>query len=218
LVALPIELDHGRVKIMTAEQLRKSGYREFARWMKEAENIWATERGGKAESQSVYERLDYQGELTDQSFATRHLVLYNASGTNVCATHLDRSALRLPFVADHKTYWLALESRQEADFLVAFLNSDTVNDLIKPFQSMGLQGERDIHKKVLDLEIPDFDKGNSAHVALVKLGEKGALEAQAFVAKAALPKSLARRRAVVRDVLQSTFAEIDGIVSALLNL
>lgn len=71
---------------------------------------------------------------------------------------------------DHTLYWLPCSSPDEAHFLVAILNSRAVNEAIKPFQSMGLLGERHIHKKVLDLPIPEYDSRVTLHASLAEWG------------------------------------------------
>src|SRR5947209_8238623 len=126
--------------------------------MHEAETIWNAARKQKAGRQTLYERLDYHSELTIQNLSRPHLVLYNAAGTNISAAVLDRQSLPLPFVVEHKLYWAAFDGEEEAHYLAAILNSNVPNNEIKPFQSLGLMGERDIEKKVLELPIPLFDE------------------------------------------------------------
>ena len=149
--------------MLTADDLRRKGYREFAKWMHEAETLWNAARKQKAENQTLYQRLDYQRELTVQNLKHPYLVLYNAAGTNISAAVFHRHSLPTQFVVDHKLYWTPFDTEEEAHYLVAILNSNVPNDDIKPFQSLGLMGERDIHKKVLELPIPVFDQKKSNH-------------------------------------------------------
>ena len=104
----------------------------------------------------------------------------------------------------------------EADYLVSFLNSEAVNEAIKPFQSRGLLGERHVHKKVLGLPIPLFDPRKADHTALAALGARARKEARRFVKRAALPASVGRRRALVREEISSTLHEIDEVVRKLI--
>lgn len=138
-VVLPIEQANGKLYTMTPESMKRKGYREAAKWMESAESIWKARRGAKT-SHTLTEWLDYSGKLTAQSPRSAHLVLYNAAGTNVSATYCDRRILDLPFVVEHKLYWAALETPEEAHYLTSVLNSATVNLVIKPFQSTGLLG------------------------------------------------------------------------------
>ena len=215
-IVLPVERSDHELRVRTAENLRRDGYRSFARWMEEAEALWNERRGEKAGKQTIYERLDYQNELTHQSLSDRHLVLFTASGTNVSAAQLDRESLLFPFVVDHKLYWSSCSTKAEADYLTAFLNSEAVNRAIKPFQSMGLMGERDIHKKVLDLPFPAYKPTLSKHRHLARLGAQARARTAALIPEVELPSSLARRRKIVRDHLDALAQEIDGIVRTLL--
>jgi SAM-dependent methyltransferase len=219
-VVLPLEEAHGAYYTMTTNELRQKGYRDFAKWMEEAESIWAEKRGAKAERQSVLQRIDYQKGLTAQSPQHRHLVLYNAAGTNVSATYCDRQALSLPLLVEHKLYWAAFSNAAEAQFVAAVLNSASVNDVIKPFQSTGLLGERDIEKKLLDVPIPLFDSENVSHRKLSELGSEAHRQAAVVIQDQNFPSgsSLARQRAYVRTALADTLTEIDGLVRTLLGL
>lgn len=217
-VVLPLEEHHGALNVRTVGALNATGYREFAKWMKEAEAIWAKHRRNKAGRQTVYERLDYQKELTRQDFSQRHLVLYNAAGTNVSAARFDRNSAALRFIVDHKMYWAAFSNGQEADYITAILNSKTANDRIKPFQSTGLLGERDIHKKLLDLPIPLFSSAFKDHRRLADLGAKARADAAKIVKSPSFPHdgSLSRQRAAIRTALADTLAEIDSLVRKVL--
>lgn len=144
------------------------------------------------------------------------MVLYNHSGSNVSATFLDRSTAPLPFVVDVKLYCIVCGSRKEGHYLAAVLNSSTVDDRIKPFQSLGLAGERDIHKKVFDLPIPKFSPQEKLHGQISKLGEKAANEVGSLVSRSnKLPKSLARRRAYVREEISERLRQINLAVKKL---
>jgi hypothetical protein len=148
------------------------------------------------------------------------LVLYNASGTNVSATYVDRESTTLPLLVDHKLYWIALRQPSEAHFLTAILNAESSNQAIKPFQSTGLLGERDIHKKLLDLPIPTFNQEISLHQRISACGQQANRQAQAAIADPNFPGSgsLARKRAYIRKALEEKMAEIDALVRQLLGL
>ena len=215
-IVLPLSVSHGKLQLVTVEAMRKQGFREFANWMQQAENTWVAKRGDKAGKQSIYARLDYNRGLISQNPVARFIVLYNAAGTDVCATRVDTTELPGTFVAEHKLYRADFATMEEADFLVAILNSRAVNAAIKPFQSLGLQGERDIEKKVLELPIPSFKSANKLHSQLYKLSQKAHESAVDFVATATLQKSLARQRAAVRNHLKGIMDEIDSIVKQIL--
>jgi len=216
-ILLPCESEGSSLTILTADELRDSGHREFAKWMHEAERLWNAARKQKAERQTLYERLDYHAGLTYQTLSAPYLVLYNAAGTNISAAVIHRHSLPLPFVVEHKLYWAAFDSQEKAHYLAAILNSNVPNDEIKPFQSLGLMGERDIEKKVLELPIPLFDENKPNHRRLAKLSAEAHSQAARFIAASALPDSLAKKREMVRKAVSETIQEIDAIVETLLT-
>jgi hypothetical protein len=217
-IAVPVERVDASLEIKTAEQLRKDGYREMATWMRTVEKIWEEKRKGKAEKQTVYERLDYQRELTNQRLSSRYIVLYNAAGTNVAAATLDRQSCDLPFIVEHKLYWLGCDTLAETDYLVSVLNSSVANLVIKPFQSMGLMGERDIEKKILDLPISEFDPDNTKHRELSKLGAIARERTGQLIMSEDFPNFLPKQRGWVRDKLKDVINKIDRITSEILDL
>jgi hypothetical protein len=218
-VVLPIIEKHGELRVLKADELIAKGYRNFGKWMKEAEDIWNTKREDKADRQSLYERLDYQKELTRQVLSQRYLVLYNHSGMNVAAAFFDRGSQDAPFIVDVKLYWAAFSNPEEADYVAAILNSETVNAAIKPFQSVGLLGERDIHKKLLELPIPTYKQDDPKHKNISKLGAKAREEAAKVIASGTFPldSGIARQRGFIRTHLESELEEIDILVAKLLS-
>jgi hypothetical protein len=216
-ILLPCDVKGSSLTVVTGDELRRRGFREFAKWMHEAESVWNTARKQKAETQTLYERLDYHAGLTCQTLSAHYLVLYNAAGTNISAAVLDRHSLPMPFVVDHKLYWAAFDTVEEANYLIAILNSNVPSDEIKLFQSLGLMGERDIHKKVLELPIPIFDRKKPNHRSLAKLGVEGRRQAAEFIGGTALPASLAKKRGMVRKAVTDRIQEIDALVEPLLS-
>jgi hypothetical protein len=138
---------------------------------------------------------------------------------NVAAAAFDRGSQTIPFVVDVKLYWATCRTLQEADYLSAILNSETVNAAIKPFQSMGLLGERDIHKKLLELPIPLFSPKDPDHNALAILGETCRRKAEHVVGSTHYPisSSIARQRAFVREELTDEMRTINRLVHALIQ-
>jgi len=123
------------------------------------------------------------------------------------------------FVADTKTYFCQLSERYEVSFLVSILNAPVIDKLIKPMQSRGLFGPRDIHKKVLELSIPQFDVKNAIHRSLAELGKECSDKVERWLAGggAANIKSIGRLRGMVREMLKEELNEIDGLVKKILE-
>jgi type I restriction-modification system DNA methylase subunit len=218
-VVLPIVVKHGLISVREAKQLNDDGFRHFAEWMQDAEKIWNEKREAKADKQNIYERLDYQRELTSQELSHRYLVLFNKSGTNVSAAVFDRSEHQIPFIVDYTLYWASFSSEAEANYITAVANSSAVNLAIKPFQSTGLLGERDVTKKLLELPIPTYNHEEKPHVALAEWGKTCATMAADATRSGEFPvdSALARQRAFVRTHLEAELKEIDKVVVKLLS-
>ncbi|HEV3277207.1 MAG TPA: N-6 DNA methylase [Terriglobia bacterium] len=218
-VILPVEQKNGSLRVLKAAKLTADGYREIGKWMEDAEKIWKEKRKDKAKNQNLYEWLDYQGKLTAQNFDQGYLVLYNAEGTNVAATFFDRGSIKSSLVVEHTVYWGAFADKDEAHYMSAVLNSETVNLAIKPFQATGLLGERHIQKKLLELPIPTYDHEDAKHTDIAHLGLEAWGKAQAALKSGEFPKatSLARQRAFIRTHLKAELMKIDKLVANLLK-
>ncbi len=218
-VVLPLEEVNGRYYTLTAQALQRKGFRDAAGWMERVDALWLAHRGGKV-GQTATEWLDYSGKLTAQSPAHRHLVLYNAAGTNVSATYCDRQALPMRFVVDHVLYWAVFDQPEEAHYLTAILNTESVNEAIKPFQSMGLLGQRHVHKKLLEVPFPRYESTDPVHARLAAIGVLAHTRAQEAVDGAPMKRNanLARKRAYVRTACADLLNEADALVRTLLNL
>jgi len=216
-VILPVVQKDGSLGVVKAAKLTEDGYREIGKWMQGAEKVWNEKRKDKAKRQNVYERLDYQKELTRQTLKHRYLVLYNAEGTNVAATFFDRRSYTMPLIVEHTVYWGAFADKDEAQYMCAILNSETVNLAIKPFQATGLLGERHIQKKLLELPIPMFDEAKAIHKRLAELGATAGAEALTALTCGRFPSgsSLARQRGFMREHLSGLLGDIDKLVREL---
>lgn len=219
LVLLPLEIKKGQSNLLTPEQLEKSGELETAQWFRQAEKHWEKNKTERAKKMTMLNRLDFQHGILSQIIVAQYLVLYCATGSNACAAVLTREAANeLLFVADHITYTFFATTRKEADYLCAFLNAPHVNELIKPFQTQGQQGERHIHKRILDVPLPLFDADNPDHLRLAELGAQAAAKAEVFVAGRNLgedggtlpPNQLGRLRGEIRAHLGQELQAIDA--------
>ncbi len=226
-VMLPLVVEGDRYRMVIAQELERGGYTDTGQWVKRAEKEWANQRGEKAGKMTVYERLNYSQGILAQNPEANVRVVYTTSGTNVAATvvtgpyvhNVDGHDLPLSgFLADHKTYVCELRNSREAHYLSAVLNSSFVNKAIKPVQSRGLFGERDIHKKLLELPIPRYESKGLTHRRLSELGS--ACSAKVGDLLPSLKKryrSVAKIRDMLRQQLSSELAEIDELVEQILS-
>jgi hypothetical protein len=107
----------------------------------------------------------------------------------------------------------------EAFYLAAALNAPSIDRLLKPLQARGLWGPRHIHKKVLELPIPQFEPSEKAHLKLAELG-RACIQEVAEWLEAGGPgkvRSIGKLRSMVRDMLAEELGEIDEWVEPLLH-
>jgi len=227
-IVLPAKPTQIGYKLLDVDELRKEGYAFMAGWLEKVQKTWE-ERASKRsllQHPRVVSYIDYMGLLSSQNPNKRYVVLYNTSGKDLASCIVDRQSL-LPlkvenfaieprgFVADKKTIFYETDDEMEAHYLCAILNSDVVNEAIKPYQTKGLFGERDIVRRPFMLPIPKFDPNNPIHRRLAELSKTCHEKAS----KIRLTKrGVAARRKEVRDALKAEIAEINKLVSQLLGI
>jgi SAM-dependent methyltransferase len=227
LVALPITIDINdnndkEIYLHTADELMSEGYLNASRWFKNAENTWELLKTEKSKDMTANNRLDFQRGLTGQNLNVPFLVLYNSSAINANAAIVDRRDIDLNFIVESKGYVLATENLSEAFYLVSILNSAIPNFMMKDFQSRGLWGTRDVHKKILDVYFPKFNEEDEQHIRLAELSkiahQKAVLYLQSNPPKDELTATrLGRLRIEIKKHLSTEMKEIDKIVRKLVG-
>jgi len=224
LVVLPIEPSGKGYKLINANEARRRGFLNFAQWLEKAQGEWENRRGQKAEQMDIYERLDCYRGLAKQNPQGKYQVIYPKSATYLCACvmanelvefDIDGQQLEVKgFVAESVTYYFESDSENEAYYLAAMLNAPIIDRMIKPMQSRGQFGPRDIHKKVLELPIPQFDASDSSHLRLAELGKECSHKVAEWVQAGGSGKikSIGKLRAMVRETLSEELQEIDELV------
>jgi hypothetical protein len=182
----------------------------LARWWRQATAVWDAHR--RNENLSLTGRLDFHHGLTNQFPLPQQRVVYTKAGTNLAAARVDLADA----VIDHKLYWAAVESPDEAYYLLAILNSGEVKERVNPLQSRGQWGERDIDKYVFHVPFPKYEAFEAAHARLAQLGER-AEQVAAAVDVAGAGYGVARRRIRTALANEGIAAEIDEAVRALLS-
>jgi len=229
LVVLPIEPVKDGYRLLNVDKAHVRGFYHLKDWLIKAQEEWGKKRGAKAEGMSIYERLDRVHGLSRQNPQVKYRVLYNTSGTYLTACIVEKKPIRFDiggqeiesrgFVADTKTYCLETENADEAYYLVAILNAPITDKLIKPMQSRGQYGPRDIHKKVLELPITQFDPLNKDHLRLTQLGKSCSKEVTRWIQSGHFGKikSIGVLRLKVRQILKRELDEIDALVAQMLR-
>lgn len=185
-IVMPVSKINGKFKLLSSQDLRREGKLKIADWLDSAESAWkanATETSFKNFPKAM-DRVNYHNGLTIQNHK-RFYVIYTGSGSNIASAVVDTESIKPikignaeikinGFVADYKTYWFATTDRQEANYLATVLNSNTLDKMIKPHQSRGKFGPRDICRLPFEFCIPQFDKDNEIHKQIAALGLEAA--------------------------------------------
>ena len=227
LVVLPVTVETStsgekKIKVFSATELLREGYSYASKWFRNGENIWEQLRTEKNSKYSSTFYLNWQNKLSAQNLNFPYLVLYNASAKDANATVVKRQDLDLEFIVESKGYYFTTNDLNEAFYLTAILNSTLPNLMMKDFQTKGLFGPRDVHKKILDIYFPEFDKHNRKHSELAKLGEQSHEKVSDFMGK--IPDNLnleafhlGKIRIQVKEYLSDVLKEIDILVNQILK-
>lgn len=207
----------GQMVMLSSLNMLKDGKLDTAKWFKTVEELWDANKTERNKDISNINWLDYSSKLTKQNFNLPYIVLYTASAKDANAVVINRSELDLPFVTDHKTYMYSCSEEDEAYYLTSFLNSGYPNSVIKDFQSRGLFGPRDIHKIILDVALPKYNRSNSVHASIAALGKACHDKANEYrkskiVESNLAPKLLGRHRLAIRKLLENEIKETDGLL------
>ena len=222
LVVLPIDVVYNKIKekqirILSPDKLMSSGAINSAKWFKEVEKIWQTNRTEKNQNISSENYLNWQNKLTDQDLNASYVVLYNSSAKDANATVVVREELDLEFIVESVTYVLYTNDIDEAYYLTAILNSATPNEQMKDFQAKGLFGARHVHKKILDIYYPKFDSTNKIQKKLSDLSQAAHQKAKVYLEKNPPKKELSavvlgKLRSDIKKHMSTEMREIDELV------
>jgi len=92
-----------------------------------------------------------------------------------------------------------------------------LNDIIKPFQSAGQMGQRDIHTVPLELPIPPFDPENTLHRSIAGLAGDAAEKVKASYESGKIDGTLAKRRELAREAVRVEIDTLNKAVAQLLS-
>ena len=214
-VTAVIPLDGAR--LLDAAGAAEAGHRHLAAWLRDVEEKWAEHSSRRRDgglSMTLTQRIDHMHNLSAQAGPSIIRVLYTKSGTRLSAT----SIIGGDTLVDHMAYWAPARSQNEANYLMAILNSGVVLGRISEFQPHGQRDKRHFDNLVWTLPIPEYDPAEAVHRDLAAAARR----AEDIAANVDLSRAhhfTAKRRAI-RDALAAdgVAAEIDALVDALLPL
>ena len=215
--AVPAD-DHGPggVRLGGLERRMRERWRTVSRLWEDNKSIGS--------NLSLMGNLDYQRKLSSQldwqqNNGGRPLrVVYTKAGQPTAAI-LNNDEI---FV-ENVLFWVTCKDVQEAYYLLAIINSDTLYDAVTPLMNKGQFGARDLHKHLWKLPIPEFDAGNVLHASLAIAGERVAAGAAERLAELRVERgdrltvTIARRE--LREWLRSSldWAVIERLMHRLLG-
>lgn len=175
-------------------------YPGLAAWWRQARDLWEANKTAGS-GLSLLGQIDYRRKLRDQLPGSAIRVVYTKSGMYLAAAVVQDPTM----VIDHKLYWAATASIDEATYLAAILNSSALLAIIQPLQARGEHNPRDFDKYVWQAPIPLYDATNPLHQRLVIIGQ----QATAIASRVDLPQqsfqALRRRvRAALTDSQELT--------------
>ena len=122
-----------------------------------------------------------------------------------------------------KLYWVVCSDIQEANYLLAIINSDTLYAAAAPLMPKGQWGARDLQKHLWRLPIPEFDASNADHVAVSEAGRDAAagVDRELGNLRQRYPQRLTvtiARREIRRWLRESSEGKrVEGVVGVLLG-
>ena len=136
--------------------------------------LWEGNRA-EANKLELVEQLDYYYKLSAQlewqedpgSRPVR--VVYSSSGQPTAALLTDANTL-----ADYTLFWITCTSAQEANYLIAIINSNALYEAVASLMPKGLFGARHLQKHLWRLPIPAFDAKNALHRQIARAGAAAA--------------------------------------------
>ncbi len=155
-------------------RLSELGRRMRERWQITS-GLWDTHKQ-PVNKLDLLGRLDYHGELSKQLAWQRDpgvrsiRVVYTEAGVPTAAL-LNNDAV----LADYTLFWVACEGMEEANYLLATINSDVLATEVNKYTTANWAGNtRHLQKHLWKLPIPEFDPGNHLHTQIAGAGAAAA--------------------------------------------
>lgn len=148
--------DRSKGQLMNSETAMKSGVKNLARWLGEAESLWDSHGTG---GMTLLRRWDFNRGLRAQFPIAPLRIVYAKAGSQPAAAILeDREA-----IVENALYWMGTKTRNEAQYLTAILNSETARSRAEQWQAEGQWGKRHFDKAMFNLPIPIYDPKDALH-------------------------------------------------------
>ena len=187
-------------------------YPGLAKWWRDAERVWNANKA-RATRLTLREQIDYQGKLRKQFPVAEHRVVYTKSGQHLAACRIDDTTA----IIDHKLYWAAADTIDEARYLTGVLNSQALATGVEKLQARGQHNPRDFDMHVFALGFPIFNPNNDLHVTIARLAEHAEGVAAATVLDETKQFQTARSDTRKALIAEGISGKIDAAVDELLE-
>ena len=152
----------------------------------------------------LFNNLNHLNKLTSQLDYLRGAIAGDGTTRIAYTTQGEPTATLITdnySVLDHKLFQTVCESKEEAHYLLAIINSTSFTAAAETFMTRGLYGARDFHKHGWKLPIPRYDASDPLHTQLSVLGATAEQECQTLIDQSDIiskPAGDARSRAARR--------------------
>jgi len=225
LTVVPVTHIGARLAMINAKTALAEGYPALADWLDKSEKLFEKYKK-KTTKSDIYGWINYRSKLSEQHPSGCFKILHNRSGTNLVACVINTNDLEIlkshglqskGLINFGTTHSYDTEDEGEAHFLCAILNADIVNEAIKPYQTKGLFGERDIYRRAFEvLPIPKYDSKDPIHEELAELSKLCHQKVAKFLL--AMPKAtVGKKRRELRKLLKPELAKVDAILNKLFH-
>ena len=136
--------------------------------------LWEENRAA-ANKMNLLSQLDYYGKLSAQLEWQQNpekrpvRILYTSSGQPTAVLVRDKKAM-----VENVLFWVTCKDVQEAHYLLAVINSNTLYEAVANLMPKGQFGARHLHKHLWKLPIPEFDSSVALHVEVSEAGKTAA--------------------------------------------
>ena len=172
-VAIPTDDDGpGGIRLAGLERRMRERWQTVSR-------LWEDNRA-LANGLNLLERLDYVRNLSSQLEWQRNpegrpvRLVYTSSGQPTAAILYHDTDL-----VENVLFWVACRDTDEANYLLAIINSEALYSAVFGMMPKGQFGARHLHKHLWKLPIPEFDPSQELHTAIAGAGATAAAVAKA---------------------------------------
>ena len=167
-VAIPTDDDGpGGIRLAGLERRMRERWQTVSR-------LWEDNRA-LANGLNLLERLDYVRNLSSQLEWQRNpegrpvRLVYTSSGQPTAAILYHDTDL-----VENVLFWVACRDTDEANYLLAIINSEALYSAVSGMMPKGQFGARHLHKHLWKLPIPGFDPAQGLHVTIAEAGATAA--------------------------------------------